>query len=278
MGYEPQEVLGKTPFDLMPKDQVEEMTKIFTETAKNKSRLHNLENLAVHKNGNIVVLETSGVPIEDEKGNLVGYRGIDRDITERKKVEQSLRESEALYHTLFDNSQDGFMLLEPLFDETGKAVDFRFLKINSAYERQTGAKADDVLGKKASEVTPELESEITLISGDVSKTGKPVHNEAYNKYSDKWYDSYYFPYLKGQVGILFRDITERKKTEQILKESQKKYQDLTETTNDLVWEMDAKGRYTYISPQVEKLWGTKPADMIGKTFLTLCLLLKKNPH
>ena len=155
MGYEPQEVLGKTPFDLMPKDQVEEMTKIFTETAKNKSRLHNLENLAVHKNGNIVVLETSGVPIEDEKGNLVGYRGIDRDITERKKTEQALRESEQLYRTLFDNSEDGFMLLEPIFDENGKACDFRFLKVNSAYERQTGAKANDVLGKRASEVTPE---------------------------------------------------------------------------------------------------------------------------
>ncbi len=52
----------------------------------------------------------------------------------------------------------------------------------------------------------------------------------------------------------------------MLKESQKKYQDLTETTNDLVWELDAKGRYTYVSPQVEKLWGTKPADMMGKTF------------
>ena len=59
------------------------------------------------------------------------------------------------------------------------------------------------------------------ISGDVAKTGKPVHNEAYNKYSEKWYDSYYFLYIKGQVGILFRDITERKKTEQNLKKARR---------------------------------------------------------
>ncbi len=76
--------------------------------------------------GNKVVLETSGVPIEDEKGNLIGYRGIDRDITERKKVEQALRESEQLYRILFDNSEDGFMLLEPILDVKGKACDFRF--------------------------------------------------------------------------------------------------------------------------------------------------------
>ena len=119
LGYEPEEVLGKTPFDLMPKDEVAKMTRIFVETAKSKRPIHNLENLAVHKNGNTVVLETSGVPIEDEKGNLLGYRGIDRDITERKKVEQALRESEQLYHILFDNSEDGFMLLEPIFDKNG---------------------------------------------------------------------------------------------------------------------------------------------------------------
>ena len=129
LGYEPQEVLGKTPFDLMPKNEAEKMAKIFAEIAKNKSPLHNLENLAVHKNGNIVALETSGVPLVDEKGNLVGYRGIDRDITERKKVEEALKESEQLYRTLFDNSDDGFMLLEPIFDKNGKACDFRFLKI-----------------------------------------------------------------------------------------------------------------------------------------------------
>jgi PAS domain S-box-containing protein len=248
-------VLGKTPFDLMPKNQVDELTKIFAETAKNKSRLHNLENLAVHKNGNIVVLETSGVPVEDEKGNLVGYRGIDRDITERKKAEQSLRESELLYHTLFDNSEDGFMLIEPLFDEKGKAFDFRFLQLNSAYQRQTGAKPDDVLGKRASQVTPELEPKIALLSGDVVLTGKPVHYEAYNKYSDKWYDSYYFPYAKSQVGILFRDITERKKAEEALIESEKRYHGLYNAVAGGIIVVNCTGKITEVNDFACKIFG-----------------------
>lgn len=62
-----------------------------------------------------------------------------------------------------------------------------------------------------------------------------------------------------------KDITERKKMEELLRENQKKYQDLIETNYDFIWEMDSLGRYTYCSPQMEKLWGLKPAEMIGKT-------------
>ncbi len=88
---------------------------------------------------------------------------------------------------------------------------FVFLKLNSAYERQTGAKAKDVLGKIASEVAPELEPEIALLSGKVIKTGKSTHREAYNKYSDKWYDSYFFSYAKGQVGFFLEILLSAKK-------------------------------------------------------------------
>jgi len=92
LGYEPKEVIGKTPFDLMPKDEAKKIAKIFGEIAKDKKVFHDLENWNIHKNGRKVLLETSGVPILDEKGNLIGYRGMDRDITERKKMEEALRE------------------------------------------------------------------------------------------------------------------------------------------------------------------------------------------
>jgi PAS domain S-box-containing protein len=260
-----EEVIGKIVTDFIVstnrKNIIEETIAILQKTGKAR-----VEAQIFRKDYSPFFAEISLTRFYNEHNSPIGLLGVARDITERKKVEETLGESEQLYRTLFDNSEDGFMLLEPIFDENKKVSDFRFLKLNSEYARQTGAKADDVLGKLASEVTPELEPEIALISCDVAKTGKPVHNEAYNKYSNRWYDSYFFPYAKNQVGILFRDTTERKKTEETLRESQKKYQNLTETANDLIWEMDAKGRYTYVSPQVEKLWGTKPSDMIEKSF------------
>jgi PAS domain S-box-containing protein len=72
---------------------------------------------------------------------------------------------------------------------------------------------------------------------------------------------------KHPIGIrgIVIDITERKKMENALRKSRKKYQDLIETANDFIWEIDPQGRYTYCSTQIEKLWGLKPADMIGKT-------------
>ncbi len=61
------------------------------------------------------------------------------------------------------------------------------------------------------------------------------------------------------------EIEEHKHTEEALTESQRKYQDLIETTGEFIWEMDNRGRYTYCSPQLEVLWGIKPETMIGKT-------------
>jgi PAS domain S-box-containing protein len=69
----------------------------------------------------------------------------------------------------------------------------------------------------------------------------------------------------ARLASVLTDITERKRAEAEIEESRRKYQALIETTSDFIWEMDALGRYTYCSPQMEKLWGIKPANMIGKT-------------
>lgn len=187
------------------------------------------------------------------------------DINERKNAEEALRQSEELYRNLFNNSDDGFILAEPIYGEDVGAIDFRFLKVNPAYERQTGTIRTVFEGKKASEIEPNIEPEWILLIGDVAKTGKTVRCENFNQLTGKWFDAHYFPFGVGQVGILFRDITERKKMEAVLKESQKKYQDLIETTSDFIWEIDEFGTYTYCSPQMEKLSGLKPAEMIGKS-------------
>jgi len=95
LGYEVSEVLGKTPFDLMPKEEAQRIGKIFKEKVIKKEPFYNLENINRHKNGHFVVLETNGIPIFDKESQLKGYRGIDRDITERKKAEEALKKSES---------------------------------------------------------------------------------------------------------------------------------------------------------------------------------------
>lgn len=94
LGYTSEEVIGKTPFDLMPPDEAERMKMRFREIVASRQACYGLENTNLHKNGRQVILETNAVPIFDFTGALVGYRGMDRDITERKQVEVALRQSQ----------------------------------------------------------------------------------------------------------------------------------------------------------------------------------------
>lgn len=91
LGYSADEIVGKTPFDLMPEDEAARVAEIFIEIVKNRAPIRDLENWNLDKNGNPVCLLTNGIPLFSENGELVGYRGVDKDITEQKNNEQLLR-------------------------------------------------------------------------------------------------------------------------------------------------------------------------------------------
>jgi PAS domain S-box-containing protein len=93
LGYPPEEVIGRTPFDFMPPAEAARIYRAFGAISAAKKPFSGLENINLHKSGRRVVLETSGVPIFDEKGGFRGFRGIDRDVTARKKIEGELRKA-----------------------------------------------------------------------------------------------------------------------------------------------------------------------------------------
>ena len=93
LGYEPEEVLGRKPFEFMPPDESDRLKALFSEIVKGAEGCIGLENVNIRKDGRRVVLETSCVPRLDGRGNLLGYRGIDRDITDRKRAEEVLQRS-----------------------------------------------------------------------------------------------------------------------------------------------------------------------------------------
>ena len=195
-----------------------------------------------------------------------------KDITERKKAEEALVEGECRYRGLYNAVADGIIVVD----------------CNGAIS-EVNEFACKILGYSREEIKNSLIKPIWhAINEDGSpfpmenhpamvtlKTGKSVRDVVMGVYLPntgeyKWLVFNSEPMFNSQKGIesaviTFVDITERKKSERALEGSQKKYRDLTETTNDFVWEMDAQGRYTYCSPQMEKLWGYKPAEMLGKS-------------
>ncbi len=97
LGYAPEEVLGKTPFDLMAEAEVSRVRRSFAEIWAKRAPFKDVEKINRHRNGGSVAMETSGVPFFDGKGIFLGYRGTDRDVTERKRGEAVLRESEFFF-------------------------------------------------------------------------------------------------------------------------------------------------------------------------------------
>ncbi|MET0024956.1 MAG: EAL domain-containing protein [Sedimenticola sp.] len=100
LGYEAREILGKTPFDLMPQKEAERIRLQFASIASAQEPFRSLININLHKDGHQVVLETSGVPVFSNEGIFLGYRGIDRDITSEKEAEERLAEERKVLATV----------------------------------------------------------------------------------------------------------------------------------------------------------------------------------
>jgi PAS domain S-box-containing protein len=96
LGYRPEEMVGKTPFDFMPREEARRVEAVYREHWEQRRPFHGLENEALRRDGSVVVLETSAEPVFDVSGEFRGYRGVDRDITERKRAERELQEARGL--------------------------------------------------------------------------------------------------------------------------------------------------------------------------------------
>jgi PAS domain S-box-containing protein len=133
---------------------------------------------------------------------------------ERARAEGALRESQERYRTLFNSMAQGFCILEILFDGSEAPIDYRYVEINPAFERQTGMK--NALGRTMRRLVPDIEPFWFDIFGEVALTGKPTHFVDYAKSMGRWFEVYAVRIgdpRDRQVAVLFNDITGRKEAE-----------------------------------------------------------------
>ncbi len=145
---------------------------------------------------------------------------LQAEIAERKQVEVELRESEERYRNLFNSMDEGYCIVELLFDEKNKPVDYCYLELNPSFENLTGMQ--NALGKRIRELVPDLETSWFEILGKVALTGEPIRfvNEA--RPMNRWFDVFAFR-IGGadsrKVAILFTNVTEQRANETALRVS-----------------------------------------------------------
>jgi len=173
----------------------------------------------------------------------------------RRRAEAALRESEEKYRLLFTEMISSFELNEIVCDENGEPVDYRFLELNPAFEKMTGVKPSDAVGKTAREILPDIDDNWIRMLGDVALQARPLHTERYSPHFDRYYEIFAYNHGKRLFAVISSDITERKKTEKKIIEAHEVYRKVIRNDRGVPY-------YYNISDGMYDFYGEKGGELL----------------
>ncbi len=263
LGYTREEFLNMSPVDILAQEDQQEMYK--TVEKLRKMGHTNLELTDIAKDGKRIPVEVS-IHIFKLHGQEVAI-SVARDITERRKTEKAMMESEKKYRTLFENMLEGFAYCKMLFDDDGQPIDWIYIDVNQAFYELTGL--EDIEGKNVTEAIPgiiEAQPELFEIYGRVAMTEVPESIETYFKPLQIWLNISVFSPAREYFVAVFENITQRKQAEMALTESEEKYRLISENSGDVIWIMNLDSqKFTYVSPSVYKLRGYTAEEVLNQS-------------
>jgi PAS domain S-box-containing protein len=212
VGYSKEELLQMTFQDITHLDDLSADLEFVRQLLEGEIRSYKMEKRYFHKTGTIVWVLLSVSLTRDAANQPLHFISQITDITERKHAEETLRQSEERYRTLFNSIDEGFCIIEILFNQQGEPVDYLFLEMNPLFKRYTQLNRI-TLGKTVRELYPDIEQWWIDTYGKVALTGEPIRFEKEFKSINHWFDVYAFRYGgtdSRKVAVLFNDITERK--------------------------------------------------------------------
>lgn len=243
LGWTTEELLSQPWNDFVHPDDLEDTNKAKS-SITDGYELYAFENRYRCKDGSYKWLSWRSFPYADERIMF----GVARDITQQRNTERE-------YETLFNEMLDGFALHEMIFDAQGNPADYRYIKVNPAFEAFTGLKVADIVGKTVLEVLPGIEKYWIETYGKVVTTGQPFQFENFSRNLNRYFEVKAFSPAANQFATIFSDITERKITELTLQEERQRLAGIIEGTNSGTWEWNAQTGELIINER----W----AEMIG---------------
>lgn len=263
-GYDEKEFSTLTLRSILSPASYELSKAVITRSLKDddaSSRILELEHM--HRDGHIVYTEVTAGGIRGEDGAIVSIMGVTRDITQRKKAEEALRESEEKYRTILDSGKFAFF-------EVDLKGDFVF--VNRPFLEQSGFAEEDLVGKSFRNVVNKEDWDKVFREYARIYAGELAEAEMYNEFvckdgSSKFADVIVYPVLnhnKNVVGFkgIAQDVTERKNAEEALRASEERYRNIVQNATDGIFRNDVMGNFIFVNPVGQELLGYSEEELL----------------
>jgi len=283
LGREVDDLIGTTPFDIMPPAEAERLKAVFQDFVSRAEPFEHIENVCLHADGREVVMETSGVPMHGPGGGLKGYRGVDRDITARKRAEEALRDSERQSRSLIETAPNIILHLAP---------DHKILEFNPEAESVLGRRREEVLSMDYLELfIPE--SERAEVIADIQKVLSGEQTRGYEntligadgiEHIYSWNVNRLMDAQDRPSGIIAigQDVTEHRRAEEAVRQARDEleqrvaertaelalFHQFVETSGEGMGWADVDGMVRYMNPTLLKMVGARNVqEVCGRSVL-----------
>jgi PAS domain S-box-containing protein len=263
---DPAEIIGKNDYELAWKETAESYRADDKLVMDLDTPRLGFEEPQSRPDGSQIWLRTSKLPLRNRDGKVIGVIGTYEDISERRRAEAALRESEERHRTILQTTMDGFWLIDVL---TG-----RFSDVNETYCLMSGYTRDELLKLHISDLDAiKTSEEQAAIVQNIITNGSEILETRHRRKDGSVFDVElsvtYQNTKRGQLICFCRDITARKYAEAALRESESRLRTITDSALDAILMMDPQGRISYWNPAAERILGYTSAEAIGQDLHSL---------
>jgi PAS domain S-box-containing protein len=274
LGYAPEELIGRPIHDLIHHHHADGSPYPVADckigqAARSGTAIRVDDEVFWHKDGSAVAVSYSVNPLVRD-GVVAGAVISFRDMSQQRRAEDELRRSEQRYRALLNSMDEGYCLIELVYDAAGAPCDYRFLEANAAFDLQTGL--SNAVGRTVRSMVDNFEQSWIDTYAEIARTGTPMRFESESPSLGIFFDVYASRAdSAGRVAVLFKDITAKKRAEQQLRASEERFRTLFESIDEgfclleLVHDADGRTvdyRFIEVNPAFEQQTGVR--DAVGQ--------------
>jgi diguanylate cyclase (GGDEF)-like protein/PAS domain S-box-containing protein len=267
LGYTMEELIGMNSRAIHTPEESKKIYEEYKKLYRTGQPIKAISSTFVRKDGSHGFAEISAFPMRNEKGEIIGFRGVSHDVTERVRMEEALRRSEERYRTIMDETHDDYY-------EVDLAGNYTF--VNDAWCRSVGYTVEELIGVnyKVNTATDDIQKVYEAFN-QIYRTGQPI-KALTTKFVRKDGSSGIgelsaFPMRneKGEI-IGFRgvshDVTERVRMEEALRQSEERYRTILAEIEEGYYEVDLAGNIKFVNKSACRQFGYSEKELIGSNY------------